>query len=349
MLATILKMLASVIDKRGFTIKHPLNSTLVIVFLASVAGCVGWDAIADWSSSHYHLLCKHLEMWKSSPSADTFRRVAEASELMDFFNLFSTDDSDDIHIDGKRARGANRNGAVHHFIEAFNGGKIIGMIEMGAGAEGPTIEKLIRTLKLEGKLVTIDAAATTPAVVAAIIDQKGDYLLPVEGNQPSLLAEIGHAFDMSISSIHKTKDHKHGRYETRSTRTINDKNVISMVSSSSNISGIRCLCRIERTRIGKDGIETTVQYHICSRTLTPREYSRRIRSHWKIEAMHHVLDVSLGEDNSRICNAAGVMGSFCRFAYGLIAEIKGDMSFRRFANQVRANPSSLLVQIVKIA
>jgi hypothetical protein len=37
--------------------------------------------------------------------------------------------------------------------------------------------------------------------------------------------------------------------------------------SDPKIRDIRCLCRIRRTRITKDGIVTTVHYHISSRRL----------------------------------------------------------------------------------
>jgi hypothetical protein len=93
--------------------------------------------------------------------------------LENFFDAITVED-DVVHIDGKRVRGANRNGQGQHFIEALGGGKVIDMVEMGAGAEGPAIEKLVRGLEPVGKIVTIDAAATTPAVAAAVRQRQGD-------------------------------------------------------------------------------------------------------------------------------------------------------------------------------
>ena len=112
------------------------------------------------------------------------------------------------------------------------------------------------------------------------------------------------------------------------------------MSAAAKIGDIRCLCRISRTRITKDGIVTTVHYHISSRRLTPRQYARSVRLHWRIEAMHHV--VSLSEDACRICNAAGVVGALRRLAYAVIADLRGALSFRRFAEVIRANPTRLL-------
>ena len=95
-------------------------------------------------------------------------------------------------------------GQVHHFIEALCAGQVIGLVETGAGAEGPAIETLVRSLDLAGKLVTIDAAATTPAVTAAVRERKGDYLIAVAGNQPTLLERMAKAFDETPGHGHRT-------------------------------------------------------------------------------------------------------------------------------------------------
>jgi hypothetical protein len=58
--------------------------------------------------------------------------------------------------------------------------------------------------------------------------------------------------------------------------------------------------------------------------------------------MHHVLDVALSEDASRIGTAAGVIGALRRWASAVIAERRGAFSFRRFVEIIRANPTPLL-------
>src|SRR3954447_747727 len=247
-----------------------------------------------------------------------------------------------VHIDGKRLRGAGRGGTVHHLVEALCGGRVIGLVETGAGAEGPAIQHLVADLELAGRLVTIDAAGTTPAVAAAGRGRGADFLLAVEANQPSLLDAMRQAFDETAGHAHLTKDRGHGRHETRRARTLTDPRIVARVSAAARIEGIRCLCRIERTRITQDGIVTTVHYHICSRPLTPRQYARCARSHWSVEAMHFVLDVSLDEDACRIGTAAGAVGALRRLAYGATADLRGALSSRGSAERMRANPARLL-------
>jgi predicted transposase YbfD/YdcC len=212
------------------------------------------------------------------------------------------------------------------------------MGEMGAGAEAPAIEALLAALDLAGRLVTLDAAGTTPAVATVISERDGDFLLAVEANQPSLLNALRTAFDETAG--HRSKDE--GRHETRRTRTITDPTIVARVSAAAKIPNIRCLCQISRTRITREGIVTTVHYHISSRRLRPRQYAHYVRSHWQIEAIHHVLDVSLNEDACQICTAAGVVGAIRRLAYAVIADLRGALSFRRFAEIMRANPTPLL-------
>lgn len=54
--------------------------------------------------------------------------------------------------------------------------------------------ELIKSLPLEGAVVTGDAAFTFKAIVEAIRQRGGDYFLFVKANQPELRAELARAF-----------------------------------------------------------------------------------------------------------------------------------------------------------
>jgi predicted transposase YbfD/YdcC len=286
-------------------------------------------------------LRRYLDLWHTPPSADTLRRTAQAYDLDDVLGGIGAEDGT-VHLDGKRVRGATRDGQVHHFVEALCGGRVIGLVEMGAGTEAPALEALVAALDLAGRLVTLDAAGTTPAVAAALRRRDADFLLAVKANQPSLLNALKRAFDESAGHAYRSKDAGHGRHETRRARTITDPTIVARVSAAATIKDIRGLCQISRTRITQEGIVTTVHYPISSRRLRPRQYARGVRSPWRIEARHHVLDVALSEEASRICTAVGVVGAVRRWAYAVIADLRGALSFRRFAEIMRANPTPLL-------
>jgi predicted transposase YbfD/YdcC len=212
----------------------------------------------------------------------------------------------------------------------------------GAGAEGPAIAALLEELDLSGRIVTVDAAGTTPAVAAAITGSGADFLLAVKDNQPGLRGALEAAFQAHAGRTWTSPDRGHGRHEVRRARTITARKAVEAVAAAGAIPGIRTLCRIERTRITGDGIATTVHYHVSTRVLTPRQYARHARAHWRVEAMHHVVDGALDEDACRIAKASGVMAALRRLAFALIAELRGAVSFRRFAEFIRANPTPLL-------
>src|SRR4051812_42633315 len=258
--------------------RHPLLGLLMILFLSRVAGCRGWDASADWARAHFEVLRRHLPLWIRPPSADTLRRTAEAYDLDDILAGIEAD-GDAVHIDGKRARGATGDGRVHHFIEALCGTTVLAMTETGAGAEGPAIAALLEELDLSGRIVTVDAAGTTPAVAAAITGSGADFLLAVKDNQPGLRRALEAAFQAHAGRTWTSPDRGHGRHEVRRARTITARKAVAAAAGA--IPGIRTLCRIERTRITGDGIATTVHYHVSTRVLTPRRYARHVRAHWR--------------------------------------------------------------------
>jgi len=177
-------------DYRGRTVKHPLFGLLMILLLSRIAGCRGWDATADWAAAHDDLFRRHLPVGKTPPGADTLRRTAQAYALEDFLEAIVAE-GETVHIDGKRLRGAGRDGTVHHLVEALCGGQVIGLVETGAGAEGPAIQELVADLDLAGRLVTIDAAGTTPAVAAAPIRVLGIDRSEAEAKALALLKRIG--------------------------------------------------------------------------------------------------------------------------------------------------------------
>jgi predicted transposase YbfD/YdcC len=85
------------------------------------------------------------------------------------------------------------------------------------------IPELLRTLELQGAIVTIDAAGCQIENAQIIREQQGHYLLTVKGNQPTLQAAVESIFTEAFSSDlanqkwdgHASKESGHGRWEER--------------------------------------------------------------------------------------------------------------------------------------
>lgn len=87
--------------------------------------------------------------------------------------------------------------------------------------------------------------------------------------------------------------------------------------------GLAQVCRLERTTLCKGQQTTEVQYAICSlaRQRAPAQLLLdRWRSHWGIESMHWVRDVTFGEDKCQVKlgNAPQNLAAFRNAAISLL-------------------------------
>src|SRR5216684_7285756 len=98
----------------------------------------------------------------------------------------------------------------------------------GKSNEIKAIPELLKLLDLKGTLVTIDAIGCQKVIAKQIVDQGGDFLLAVKGNQEQLLEDIqttvakaldGEIPKHQVATITTTEE-AHGRKETRTYHTI---------------------------------------------------------------------------------------------------------------------------------
>ena len=118
-----------------------------------------------------------------------------------------------IAVDGKTLRGSGKgaDSPVHRVSAlATDLGRVLGQEKVtGKSNEITAIPEWLHALTLKGHLVTIDAMGGQKAIAAQIVAQKGDYLLAVNGNQPTLHAAIqktfeslsGNSLGMSIANV----------------------------------------------------------------------------------------------------------------------------------------------------
>ena len=109
-----------------------------------------------------------------------------------------------VAIDGKRLRGSQHETSPGvHMLNAFSS-----KLQAAVGSlvvppdSGEVVEalELIKSLPLEGAVVTGDAAFTFKRIVEVVRKKGGDYFLFVKANQPELKAELERAFgDVSPS------------------------------------------------------------------------------------------------------------------------------------------------------
>ncbi len=147
---------------------------------------------------------------------------------------------------------------------------------------------------------TLDALHTDTSLLEVINKKNGVFLVQVKGNQKKILEESEHTHQNLVAKYKFSSIEKgHGRLEKRKS-FLYHLNVESLDKRWKE-SGIQTLIAIKRERtilkINKKSEETV--YFISNLNLnqvTGKELFNAVRNHWKVEANHHVRDVTLGED-----------------------------------------------------
>lgn len=106
--------------------------------------------------------------------------------------------TDPIAVAGKTLRGIHGEQMPGvHLVSAYTpaAGAIVAQLRTaGKGQELAAAKAVLAEVPLGGRLVTTDALLTQREVAQQVVDGGGDYLLPVQDNQPSLHADLAAAF-----------------------------------------------------------------------------------------------------------------------------------------------------------
>ena len=327
--------------------KHALTDILVITLAATMSGAESFEAVHRFALDQKDWLKTFLPLANGIPSADTIWRVHQllnpkvfASCVVDWLaEACDATGLNHIAIDGKSVRGAKGDTFSRrlHLVTAWAtaNGVVLGQEAVAAKSNEITaIPELLKTLHLKGALVTIDAAGTHVEIARQIVDQGGDYLLPVKGNQPTLLAACEANFaqaqatefaDAAVTE-HASVEQAHGRTDGRYTLALANPKGLPAAWA-----GAKAVVQVNRVRTVGDRTTTTTTYYLCSRRLAARTLAQPIRRHWAIENnLHWTLDVIFREDDNRTRdqNAGANLGLIRRTAISLLKRAPGKDSLK---------------------
>jgi predicted transposase YbfD/YdcC len=325
--APVLRLASQVTDPRRHNRLHPLPQMIVMALIAILCGADGWDDVADFCLVREGWFKVLLALPRGIPSHDTFGRVfarldpLQLEEVlrqwMNALNIASGGKL--IAIDGKSLRRSFEHAwdasGMAHVVSAFASENRLVLAQLGVldkQNEITAIPKLLAMIDLKGSTVTIDAIGCQRAIARQITTAGGNYILQVKENQPTLHTKVGALLDMAIldqmkgwkGSMSEEVDAGHGRIETRRVWLTTEvkhlgKDLLELWPS------VKAVAAIERVRevMGKEPKTSTERhYYILSdRRSTAQRAGAIVRGHWSIEnGLHHVLDVSFNEDQSRV-------------------------------------------------
>jgi len=328
---------------------HPVEEILLLTFCATIAGYDGWEDIELFGKTKIELLRQYLPFKHSVPSDDTLRRffralVPETFErcFLDWVKSFQCQLSKKIvAIDGKTSRHSfDGDVPAMHMISAFASelGIVLGQLKVdGKSNEITAIPQLLDLIDIADSTVTIDAMGCQTKIVEKIIEKKANYVLGLKGNQSTLHDNVQLLFETKPNNMtiftHVETEKGHGRIETR-TCTVSD-DIAWLKTEHHHWKNLTSIAEVESIREinGEKSIEK--RYYITDHSANPSLIANAIRQHWGIEnKLHWVLDISFGDDQSRIRkgNAPRNMAIVKKTVLNLLQIIKKDhprMSLKR--------------------
>ena len=166
------------------------------------------------------------------------------------------------------------------------------------------IPKLMRLLDLRNRIVTIDAMGAQREICKQIIQQEGDYVISLRGNQGTLHNDVITYFKnektLENSIISEENDKGHGRIEQRIAYSFED---INWLKKEHEWPGLKSIGMVKTTVIKGDKLLQEERLYISSLPADARRLNQAARLHWGIEnQLHWRLDVTFNEDGACIRN-----------------------------------------------
>lgn len=340
--------------KPSLTFSYPLTSILFMTLVAVISGATDWAKVVVMSEGMIDWLALYVDMSSGIPCERTFTNI---------FNVIKPESLEEalqklselmrermphevISFDGQTERGTAEKRKGLSGIHLMNAWSVDNRICLGQikvddkSNEIIAMPQLMDMLDLKGTIVTADAMNTQKTTAKKAIDSGADYVLPVKGNQPTLLEDIQLAFeglDKELENdrlrweneIKKAKEHRdkgrlekvlkqgpklhkstqweseiekiHGRIEKRSCVAI----PVGDIPSKEGWEGIQSIARIHRERTEKGITSNETIYYIASLEPNAEIIANVTRGHWKVEIQHWYLDVVFRQDKSRYRNRTG--------------------------------------------
>jgi predicted transposase YbfD/YdcC len=337
--------------------KHELIDILIIAICAAICGATNWVEVEEFGKAKLSWFSNFLNLKHAIPSHDTFRRVFILLDPEQFRDAFIgwvkvvTQDKDlkQICIDGKALRRSFERGKSNsaiHMLNAWSTGVSLSLGHMkvdGKSNEITAMPKLLELLNVKGHIVSADAIHCQVKTANKILEQEGNYLLGLKGNQGYLEDRVKERFHQKsgagsrscLSDSYQTNEKSHGRIEKRKCKVLTPKEGKSFgINPLNKWPELNSIIEIEneRTDLKTGEISKETRYYISSLVTSAEEFLEAVRGHWQVEnKLHWVLDVVFREDD-------------CRSRTGFSAE--NFSMLRQFAlNLIRLNPSKKSIKV----
>lgn len=297
---------------------HPLVDILKLVMISVLCGMDELDKIVDYGENKKEFLEKEFYI-KSIPSKSTLTRVIAtlnpeqlSLSIASILKMLVKDKEQQIMLDGKAIKSTDAIRTIKtmmNIVTAYTDtGISLGQITVeDKSNEIPAVRMLIDILDVKDVIITADAMHCQKETAERIIQNQGDYVLQLKANQGSFYQDVYAMFDEKYMlesncedeyEIFSTIEKSHGRIETRTCYVLN--NLEYFEGYFKEWRGLKKIFAIKREieQNREKALETSC--YLSSKDTTAENLMKYARNHWKIESMHHILDVTYDEDRCKL-------------------------------------------------
>ncbi|QXC33763.1 ISAs1 family transposase [Aeromonas sp. FDAARGOS 1407] len=349
--------------RQSAKIAYPLFDIVFLTVCAIIGGSEGWEDIEDFGQAHCRWFQDKGLFPNGLPVHDTIARVISRLAPDEFQTCFlkwmkvvhAHASGELVAIDGKVLRSSyNREDrqSTIHMVSAFASanGVVLGQIKTDAKSNEITaIPELLALLDIRGCLVSIDAMGSQTEIAGKIVDNGGNYLLAVKGNQETLYSAVREAMSPQAreGSLQGTIERSRGRIEIREYHVMPAGAIVEQFPAWKGLSTLGVAIGYRCDSKGHESLE--YRYYISSAALTEEQFANAVCSHWGIEnQLHWVLDVTMKEDACPIYrgDAAEILATVRHMALNMLRAEEGKRASIRRKQKIAAMNSDYLEQVL---
>lgn len=220
---SLLRHLQQVPDPRGAQGRRfSLAAMLATIVGAVLCGARGPTAISQWIWAQEPKVWYWLGYYRKPPKTGAFDDLLKSLDCDAFEQALRQwiadvlpDASDDalsaVSLDGKTLCGTMAaHGRAVQLLSLLDQrtGCVLSQQAVGDTNEAKAAIPLLKTLLLEGRVITGDAMFCNREICREILDSGGDYLVVVKDNQPDLKEQLTAEFRAGFSPSRRTATHR---------------------------------------------------------------------------------------------------------------------------------------------
>ncbi len=354
---------------------------VIVVILAVLSDCNEWSEIEDFAYERKDFLKKFLKLTGGIPSPRTYERVISMINPQELNKIFvefckaiqepkAREFKEILSFDGKVEKGSSRQKGL--FYEESKPLNVLNVysdkLEMCIDQEMiedktneiPTVKSIIERLELKDVICTWDALNTQKSNVKAVIEKKGDYVVPIKENHKNFYIDLKDYFDDERLDIIKsgyegsyslTREKSHSSiitYEYYQTEKV------KWYEEYKEWEKLRSLGIVKKTIEKADGKKVIEKrYYISSLLLDINNFSNAIRKHWNVEnKLHWQMDFTFKSDDNRTINKKALFNLqiIKKFCLKILNEVKKveNRSLKRIRKSMSRSIEIESIKIFKI-